>query len=319
MSRIRSALAAGLILAGSTVVALAEGRFGPLVTPAQVAEAQANADALIVDIRAGRDAAGKTAFENGHIPGAVSAPYGRWRGPDANPGQVPSNEALTTLFRAIGVDGKRPVVVVHQGADETDFGAAARVYWTLKSAGVSQLAILNGGMNAWVKEGRTVSREAVAPRPSDYTVSLARTWLATRDDVRAVVDGKANATLIDSRPEAFYKGETAHAAASRPGTLPHAKLFTHSRWFTAGPTTIDAGAAEKLLADSGFKRDATLVSFCNTGHWAATNWFALSELAGAANVKLYPESMVDWSNAGLPMANTPGLAQNLWKQIKGWF
>jgi thiosulfate/3-mercaptopyruvate sulfurtransferase len=91
------------------------------------------------------------------------------------------------------------------------------------------------------------------------------------------------------------------------------------RWFTSGPTAIDPASAQKLLADSGFKKDATLVSFCNTGHWAATNWFALSELAGAENVKLYPESMVDWSNAGLPMANVPGLMQNLWKQVKGWF
>ncbi len=319
MSRIRSVVAAGLILAGSAASALAQAGFGPLVSPAQVAEAQTASDALVLDIRAGRDAAGKTAFENGHIPGAVPAPYGRWRGPDNNPGQVPNDEALTALFRSIGIDGKRPVVVVHQGADETDFGAAARVYWTLKSAGVSQLAILNGGMNAWVKDGREVSRQPVAPRTSDYTVALSRKWLATRDEVRAVVDGKSNATLIDSRPEAFYKGETAHVAASRPGTLPHAKLFTHSRWFTSGPTAIDPASAQKLLADSGFKKDATLVSFCNTGHWAATNWFALSELAGAENVKLYPESMVDWSNAGLPMANVPGLMQNLWKQVKGWF
>ena len=42
----------------------------------------------------------------------------------------------------------------------------------------------------------------------------------------------------------------------------------------------------------------TLVSFCNTGHWASTNWFALSEIAGIPNVKLYPESMVGWSKRG---------------------
>ena len=58
------------------------------------------------------------------------------------------------------------------------------------------------------------------------------------------------------------------------------------------------------------------MSFCNTGHWAATNWFALSELAGIENVKLYPESLVGWSHAGLPMANTPGLIDTLWNKIK---
>jgi len=57
--------------------------------------------------------------------------------------------------------------------------------------------------------------------------------------------------------------------------------------------------------------DKTIVSYCNTGHWAATNWFALSELSGLKGVKLYPESMVGWSNADLPMDNTPSLWQNL--------
>ena len=46
-----------------------------------------------------------------------------------------------------------PVVVVHQGTNQTDFGAAARVYWTLKSSGIAPLAILNGGMNAWAAAG----------------------------------------------------------------------------------------------------------------------------------------------------------------------
>jgi thiosulfate/3-mercaptopyruvate sulfurtransferase len=40
-----------------------------------------------------------------------------------------------------------------------------------------------------------------------------------------------------------------------------------------------------------------IVSFCNTGHWAATNWFVLSEVAGIEGVKLYPESMVGWTQA----------------------
>ena len=66
-----------------------------------------------------------------------------------------------------------------------------------------------------------------------------------------------------------------------------------------------------------FTGDETLISFCNTGHWAATNWFALSELAGLDDVKLYPESMVGWSAAGLPMQNTPGVFQNLLNQITG--
>ena len=66
-------------------------------------------------------------------------------------------------------------------------------------------------------------------------------------------------------------------------------------------------------------QNAGLVSFCNTGHWAATNWFALSELAEIENVKLYPDSMVGWSQTGNAMDNVPGLFQNLVNQVRGLF
>ena len=62
------------------------------------------------------------------------------------------------------------------------------------------------------------------------------------------------------------------------------------------------------------------VSFRNTGHWAATNWFAMSEVLGQKNVKLYAGSMVEWSQDpnGLPMANVPGRTTQLLQDAKAW-
>ncbi|MBK5947028.1 sulfurtransferase [Rhodobacter veldkampii DSM 11550] len=309
------ALAAAIALVQAP--AFAQGAFGPLIAPADLA---AQADALLIlDIRPASTEDGKKPYAEGHIPGAVAAPYGLFRGPAENPGAVPAIDKLTEVLRSLGVTPGRPTVIVHQGSDETDFGAAARVYWTLKSSGVSQLAILNGGFDAWTGAGLPVSTEAVAPVVSDITVTFADTWLATTDDVLAVVEGKAVGDLIDARPESFWAGEQAHASAARPGTLPQSKYFTHSRWFTSGPSLIDGAAVQSLAAANGFQQGDQLVSFCNTGHWAATNWFALSELAGIEGVRLYPESMVGWSQAGLPMDNTPGPIRNLWNQIKSVF
>jgi thiosulfate/3-mercaptopyruvate sulfurtransferase len=298
-----------LVLSALPVVASADD-FGPLISADELVAVQSTIDPLILDIR------GDT-VEDGRIPNAVSARYADFRGPQENPGQLLTEEVLTTLFRRLGIEATRPTVIVHQGRNETDFGAAARVYWTLKSAGVSKLAILNGGMNAWtVDDTRPVSSDAMSPTPSTFSVKFNTTWLATREDVLEIVQGEGTVRLIDARPEAFYKGETAHPGAARPGTLPQSEYFTHSGWFAGGPAIIDAKDAQRLAIESGFKQGDALVSFCNTGHWAATNWFALSELAGIENVKLYPESLVGWSHAGLPMANTPGLIDTLWNKIK---
>ena len=72
----------------------------------------------------------------------------------------------------------------------------------------------------------------------------------------------------------------------------------------------------RIAEQHGIDFSQPTVSFCNTGHWAATNWFVLSEMLGQPDVKLYPESMVGWSRAGLPMANVPGRLQQFWIQLK---
>ncbi|WP_370160515.1 sulfurtransferase [Limimaricola soesokkakensis] len=294
----------------SPALAQESNDFGPLVTAEELAGLLRTTEPLVLDIRG-------DAYADGHVEGAVSAPYGLFRGPAENPGQLPTEDQLTEVLQGLGVTADRPVVIAHQGSDETDFGAAARVYWTLKSSGVSNLAILNGGVGAWTAGGNALSTEAVEPESSAITVSFSDQWLATEADVLQVVEGETQATLVDARPESFWAGDDAHPAAARPGTLPQSEYFTHSNWFSDDPTLIDAEAALALAEEGGFSEDETLISFCNTGHWAATNWFALSELAGLDDVKLYPESMVGWSQAGLPMENTPGMFRNLLNQITG--
>ena len=281
------------------------GSFGPIITSDNLEKLLDTDKALILDIRGNN-------VRDGYIPGAISVSYSAFRGPKSDPGQLVTNGHLTSLFQKLGIHRDKPVVVVFQGRDATDFGAAARVYWTLKSAGITKIAILNGGMNDWIGSGRrATSATPSKPKKSEIVVTLSDDWLASRDDVLAVVNGTSNGTLIDARPEPFYEGKKQHSAAARPGTLPRSGIFPHTQWFQTGATLHKASEADKILQAANFKSAKKIVSFCNTGHWAATNWFALSELSGLKGVKLYPESMVGWSNAELPMDNTPSLWQNL--------
>jgi thiosulfate/3-mercaptopyruvate sulfurtransferase len=315
---IRTLAAAALVVVQATV-ATAQSTLSPLVSPAELTAVIETSAPLILDIRAPGTDADASTYAGGHIAGSVNAPYALFRGPAENPGQLPPMATLTETLQSVGVTAERPTVIVYQGANDTDFGAAARVYWTLKSSGVSNLAILNGGINAWTQAGLPLDRTATVPERSAFVPDFSDRWLATEADVLAVVQGDASATLIDARPESFWNGTEAHAAAARPGTLPQSQLFTHSNWFSAGPAIVDAAAARRLAETAGYTDDTALISFCNTGHWAATNWFALSELAGIENVKLYPDSMVGWSNAGHPMDNVPGPLRRVWHQIVSVF
>ncbi|WP_370049746.1 MULTISPECIES: sulfurtransferase [Salipiger] len=285
---------------------------GPLVTAPELDAALQSEDApLVLDIRG-------EAYEEGHIEGAVSAPYGLFRGPAENPGQLVPIDQLETTYESLGLEPGEPVVIVTQGATDTEFGAAARVYWTLKSSGFTELSILNGGAQAWANAGLPVSTEAVDPQPTELSISWDDTWTADTEEVTAVVEGTGEAVLVDSRPEDFFLGKKAHGAAEKPGTLPGAVNYPYTRFFQSGATAIGQVTDATELRDAlGLSGEEEVVSFCNTGHWAATNWFALSELAQLEDVKLYPGSMVEYSKTGGEMANAPGLIRNLLNQFMG--
>jgi thiosulfate/3-mercaptopyruvate sulfurtransferase len=218
--------------------------------------------------------------------------------------------------RSLGIDAATPVVVVYEGSNSTDFGAAARVYWTLKAAGVQNLSILNGGVKAWRAANLPLVTEVPAVAPSTFTVKIDPKLVATQDEVASVI-GKDGVRLLDARPAAYFFGETRHAAAKTPGTLVGAKNVDQAVWFANGSGALLPAADVKRIAQaSGVQTDQPTVSFCNTGHWAATNWFVLSEVLGQKDVKLYPESTVGWSQAGLPMTNVPTRLAQFWLQLK---
>src|SRR5690606_12275146 len=139
MKRISLMFAAAAITAGASFGAQAAA---PLLTPAELNQARADAAVRIIDIRPPQE------YAANHIPGAVSAPYAQWPGPADNPGQLPPVGKLSELVRSLGLDKSVHAVVVSSGANDTDFGSSARVYWTLKYLGLSELSILNGGVKA---------------------------------------------------------------------------------------------------------------------------------------------------------------------------
>jgi thiosulfate/3-mercaptopyruvate sulfurtransferase len=300
-----------LVVFGFSSPLAAETRFGPLIDPVTLnAELSATNAPLILDIR------GK-AYNDGHIQSAISAPYPEFRGPKDNPGKLLPEAELEAKLQGFGVTFERPVVVVHEGDTDSDFGAAARVYWTLKSSGLTQLAILNGGMTAWKAAELPLETKRRNPVSSTIDITFSRQWLADTDEVASVVEGQTKGSLIDARPASFFNGDEGHAAAARPGTLPGAENVVHSTWFKGGTKIVDAKDAATIAASLSLKPDEEIVSFCNTGHWAATDWFAMSELAGLPNVKLYPESMVGYSKTDHEMANVPGLFKTLFRKVMG--
>ncbi len=301
-------------LLASLSFSLAATAAQPLLSPTELQARLNDANVRVIDIRDAKSYAAQ------HIPGASNAPYGQWRGPASNPGDLPDLAKLTTLVQSLGLSPSTHAVVGSSGADATDFGSSARVYWTLKVLGLQELSVLNGGIKAWEQAGLAQNTAAAKVVASNFAPKLDPRLIATKEEVLQHV--KANdAVLVDARPAAFFEGETRHPAAKSAGTIKGAVNMDNAKWFAPGSSSlVGVDQARQIAASSALNPAKETVSFCNTGHWAATNWFAMSEVLGQKNVKLYPGSMVEWTqdNNALPMDHVPGRVQQLAIDAKLW-
>ncbi|HNE59443.1 MAG TPA: rhodanese-like domain-containing protein [Ottowia sp.] len=286
----------------------------PLLTPAQVKALATDPVVRLIDVREA------SAYAMQHLPGALSAPYGRWRTSDANLGLPPTPAELTQLVQELGLTPDTHAILVYTGIDATDFGGAARAYWTLKSLGMRRLSILNGGLTAWKAEGLPVSDQpARAPR-SQWQPRLQAQWLATRDDVRASL-AQPEVLRVDARPAPYFQGRLAHDNARARGTLPGAVHLDSEVFFELGSAALlDKATLESEAQALNATPGQAIITFCNAGHWSATDWFVLSEVLGQPNVRMYPGSMVDWTRASapLPMIHEPGRWQQLRYALLTW-
>ena len=283
--------------------------FGPLVEADDLANALDTKQPVLLDIR-------NDGYADSHVDGALWAPYKLFRGTKDNPGGLMDLAVLEEHLEKLGLEQDEPIVIISEGNTDTDFGAAARVYWTLKSTGFTDLSILNGGRIAWRDANLPLNNTFETAVPSQLNLEFDTTWLADTQHVSSVVKGENSGLLVDARLPEFFAGDKAHGAAKRPGTLPGAVNQSYATFFENGAAAISTPTdISALKASLGIKGDEEVISFCNTGHWAAIHWFALSELANVENAKLYAGSMVEYSNADLPMENTPGVFKNLLRQI----
>ncbi|HEY9483744.1 MAG TPA: rhodanese-like domain-containing protein, partial [Micromonosporaceae bacterium] len=150
---------------------------------------------------------GRNEYRAGHIPGAafidldaeVSGPPGAGgRHPLPDPG------TLQAALRTAGVSGSRPVVVYDAG----DGLPAARLWWTLRWAGHTDVRVLDGGFSAWERAGRAIETETdteTTPRATgDFTVVPGHLPVLDADGAAAYARRGA---LIDARAPERFRGE----------------------------------------------------------------------------------------------------------------
>ncbi|MHC5653950.1 sulfurtransferase [Stappia sp. ICDLI1TA098] len=277
----------------------------PLVSTDWLAENLKRDDTIVLDIRSPFAGSSREAYLEGHIPGALWSEYpGYWRTDRGDVvGVLPSVEKLEAALSELGVADGKTVVIVPAGGNSSEFSAAARIYWTLKYLGHDEVSILDGGHRRWTEEKRPLETGAVTPVGDMFVAEPRADYLTGTSDVARRMN--TSTVLIDGRPASQFAGQAKHSKATRFGRIPGAVSLDQGVFYDDKAGRLKAPSEIAKLVPQGLDdKDVDIVSYCNTGHWAATNWFVMHELLGYKNVSLYDESMVGWSqDESLPIAS----------------
>lgn len=238
----------------------------------------------------------RAAYEAGHVSGAVFSDYAAdgWRARIGNvPGMLPSEAHLAALLGRLGILPGLHVVLIPAGTSANDLAASARAYWTLKLVGHHAVSILDGGTLGWIAAGQPVETGFNTPAPAPaYPIRLQH---HRRSDVGATEKAQQTGShvLVDARAASYFAGLEKASEAKRAGHIPGAVSVDYAQLFDAARGGLKPVAELAKLMTPGMGRPA--VCYCNTGHTAALNWFALSEVLGCPDVALYDGSMTDWT------------------------
>jgi len=239
----------------------------PLVSVDWLAAHRGDTDLVVLDIRSAIDGGGAEAFVKAHIPGAVHSDYDKagWRVTrDGVPFRLPSVAALEKLIGELGSDEDDRVVVVPAGVHASDFAAAARVYWTLKVAGLARVSILDGGFAAWIANPANPIERGLRPlSPKIFTASIDHNLVAATPDVEQAEREHA-AALVDARPATFFLGREKAPQVALYGHIAHAINLDHASFYD--PATNRLRPAADLAKIAARVPAGPAIAYCNTGH-----------------------------------------------------
>lgn len=254
--------------------------------------------------------AGRAMFSESHIAGAVYADLNTDLSAKGDPAvtgalsggrhPLPPRDVFAQWLASTGFDNsKQAVVYDRQGANY-----CGRLWWMLKWLGHDAVAVLDGGLQAWMAQGGEMSAgtaDAAGASSAGFSVSAPKVALVDAATVLRQL-GRPSQTLLDARTTPRFKGEVEPldpVAGHIPGALnrPFAQNLTPDGFFK--PAAVLRAELDALL---GQQAASSVVHHCGSGVSAIPNVLAM-EIAGLNGSALFAGSWSEWcSDPARPVA-----------------
>lgn len=218
-----------------------------------------------------------------------------------------SPEELEEVLLTMGLTAGDTVVVTGQSPM-----ASCRAAWALYYAGVADVRVLNGGLDAWRRQGYELSTEAVTPKRAEKFGSVVPRrpeTLKTIEDIQVLIEDWKNTQLVDIRSKDEYCGDAAgYDHEEVLGHIPGAKLAhagkgdPHSlEYYRNVDQTMKEGRdILNLWKDCGIDVERHLIFACGMG-WRASEVWLYARVMGLSDLSVYSDGWIRWSRGGYPV------------------
>jgi thiosulfate/3-mercaptopyruvate sulfurtransferase len=246
---------------------------------------------VLLDVRwALGDDRGRERYLSGHLPGAVLVDLETELADPPSPAggrhPFPSVQRLQSSARRWGIRQDDAVVVY----DATGGLAAARAWWLLRWGGLTDVRILDGGLDSWVGAGGSLDRGNVVPEPGNVILSGGGMPVLTIDEAAALP--ASGGVLLDARAGERYRGEV-EPIDPRAGHVPGAVSAPTTENLRPGGAFRSADELSERFASLGVSPGTSVGVYCGSGVTAAHEIAALA--AAGIEAALWPGSWSQWS------------------------
>lgn len=252
-------------------------------------------DWVVIDCRFTLDDPGwgRLAYSDAHIPGAIYAHLDEDLSSPVVIGKtsrhpLPNVETFSVRLGSWGIDSQTQVVVY----DDSGGMYAVRLWWMLRWLGHEKVAVLDGGLPAWLEENQPVTKEIPSPIAKTYLPHLQSEMLATAEDVLRNF-GDPGWLLVDSRGPERYRGEVEPldpVAGHIPGALNYHFASNIDAEGHLHLKQVLRGRFENLFKDVPAEH---VIFYCGSGVTAAHNVLAVAH-SGLGMPRMYAGSWSEW-------------------------
>lgn len=240
------------------------------------------------------DARDSKVYAAKHITNAINVTWQQFTDME---GKKPGDKGWGTLLEAskladavgkLGIDGTKTIVVY--GAPPSGWAEDGRIAWTLKSAGLKNVKILNGGYKAWDAKGYSTDTAIPSIKATSFKISAIDTSLnVTTDYLNSNID---KVKIIDAREADEYNGAVKYGEA-RGGHIPHAINITWTQLYNKDGIVKNQKDIEEILSAKGINKTDEIVTYCTKGIRSAD--MALILKMCGYNAKNYDSSYYEWA------------------------